>query len=183
MAHGLADYLDGYDEFLDEHDRRALGLAPMQIAPQRQQANVTRAPVQMFVAPQQYAAPPNPTRLRAALLPAGRAMAVPFAQSGATLLNPGSPVTGSPASMPMAPTMYSTPSSGDVPTIQPDPTGSTPSSAQQPQYLSTRTLTMQPQQPSGSSGSASGTSGIDASTFGWLALALGAYWMWKNVRD
>lgn len=203
MAHGLADYLDGYEEFFDAHDRRALGLAPL--APAPQYANTTRAPqafvaasaplqravpmlvpgAQMYAQPAQYAAgAPNPVRLRAALIPTGRTLQIPFAQSGATILNPGDPVTGSPAAMPMAPTTYSVPTSGDAPAIVPDQTGSTPSSAAPQQYLQTQQA--QWTQPSGQDGgasSASGTSGISTSTFGWIALAVGAYWMWKNVRE
>jgi len=201
----LADYLDGYEEFLDEHDRRALGLAavPTQRMPQALTQRVvpayysapTTGPTQQALVPAaaQYAPSmpvvlqPAPSRLRAALLPAGRAMAIPFAQTGPTVLNPGSTPIGPASAMPMAPLVMSVPSSNDTPTILQDPTSSTPSSSPSgsPSSYVPSGITSQsgagPASPGGSSGSASGSAGVSSSTVGWLLLLAGGYWMYRNV--
>jgi len=176
----LADYLD----FLDVNDRRALGIM---VAP-------TSANTSMRQPTQQYAAPgarplvmqPAPTRLRAAVIPAGRAVTVPFGTRLPTLLNPGVPVaqsTGLTPSMVAPPPMAPLPGPGGA--FAPAPTSFLPGSS--PSASTSSPSSAAPDQtpasaPATDGSSASGSSGQSSSTFGWLALAAGVFVMWRALK-
>jgi len=182
----IGDYLD----YLDVHDLRALGVDTMEPAPMKPRAvQVARsAPSAAPLAPArvQYTAAPSltrtapmaATRLVSAAIPAGRVVSLPFGVRVPTLLNPGTPVdqpTG------FGPTMMAAPAQAPVQTYSAVPTGDTSSlSPGQTSYVQQSTqVPTDTGLPDGSS--SQGTSGQSGSSFGWLALAVGAYVMWRAL--
>lgn len=192
----IGDYLDGYREFLDEHDLRALGAPP--VAVQRPSYAQTRAAMPFTVQPAQpqvaagLTRPDSSTnqRLRAALIPAGRALVLPFGSTTPSALNPGAPATRAidmtQPPVAFAPSPASDPS-GTAPPQVIDTSGATPGTAPVPgpasipmTYAPGYVPQGQPTQQS-SGGGAAGGSGTSGSPLGWLLLVVGGYWIYRNV--
>lgn len=194
----LADYLD----YLDVHDRNALGIAPAMpvfvkaLAPAAVHAAMMlpSASQTLAPAPVQYAGPPAgmvrssapPQRLVAAMIPAGRALTVPFGTSRPTLVNPGAPADGSG----LAPTMMAAPPNQQDPVqslLAPAPNTYVPASTGAGTSWSPNDASA-----GGSSGSPDagppadaqqyqGASGRQGSSWGWLLLLAGGYYMWRSL--
>lgn len=189
----LADYLD----YLDVHDRNALGIAPAVPALVKTLAPAAVHAAMMLPTASQTLAPPPvqyagqltrtaPTqRLVAAMIPAGRALTVPFGTSRPTLVNPGAPADGSG----LAPTMMAPPpNQQDVQSLlAPAPNTYVPASTGAGTSWS-------PNDASGGGASSSpdagppadaqqyqGASGRQGSSWGWLLLIAGGYYMWRSL--
>lgn len=171
----LADYLD----FLDVHDRNALGITSL-VRPPAPATSYAPPPVRYAAAPALTRAPLQPAqRLVSAMIPAGRAVTIPFGASRPSLLNPGVPVqdsTGLTPSMVAAPPMTS-PTQAPVQTYSAAPNLGPTSYVPQGQG-------QDPGPPPGdpnSGYSASGSSGLFSSEVGWLLLLAGGYLMYRSL--
>lgn len=188
----LADYLD----FLDVHDLRALGvdetIAPppmltrtVQYAGPRATASTTTAlaptPVQYVGQPGLVRAAGPAPRLVAAMIPAGRIMTTPFGASAPSSANPGAP-TLQPTSF--APMTVAPPSS--MPASDSTPMRFSPySGAAMTQGGAVDQPAADPGTPPGDPNAGASSAGgglVDKSAFGWLAMAAGAYVMWRALK-